>query len=470
MTSLVGVDTAKASGEAPGPRFATPFGFLAVMRRDPLRFLEECRRTYGDVVQIRFFLWRSFVFARPCDIRHILHENHRNYWKGVVFAKLKRIGGEGLVFSDGDLWRRQRQLVQPAFHRDRIAAMTSMMTDTTAALLDRWRVVAAAGQPVDVAAEMSRLTLGIVARALFGTALGEDEDDFRSAVSGGMEYSNHLVNHFFALPLAIPTRANRRGRHAIARLDAIVWKIIGERRRDVRDRGDLLSMLINARDAETNETMTDRQLRDEVVTFLVAGHETTAVALAWTWHLVAQHAAVERRLQAEVDTVLDGGRVPTLADLAELRYTRMVIEESMRLYPPVWGTMRQAYDDDVVGGQLVRKDETVTVSPWLTHRHPDLWERPEEFDPERFTADRSAARPDYAYFPFGGGPRRCIGNQFAMMEAQLILAMTVQAFRLQAVPGHSVEPDPILTLRPRHGVWMTLRPREPAANSSFAVA
>jgi cytochrome P450 len=329
--------------------------------------------------------------------------------------------------------------------------------------------VAVAQQPIDVAAEMSRLTLGIVARALFGTALGEDEDEFRGAVSGGLAYANHLVNHFFALPLAVPTPANRRARRAVSRLDRIVWKVIGERRRDARDRGDLLSMLISARDAETNEVMTDRQLRDEVVTFLVAGHETTAVTLSWTWHLLAQHADVERRLHTEVDAVLEG-RMPTLADLPELRYTRMVLEESMRLYPPVWGTMRQAYADDVVGGQLVRKDETVTVSPWLTHRHPDLWERPEEFDPERFTPERSAARPEYAYFPFGGGPRRCIGNQFAMMEAQLILAMTVQAFSLHAVPGHPVEPDPILTLRPRHGVWMTLRPREPATKASSAVA
>lgn len=458
MTTLVGLESPAPSRAAPGPRFATPFGFLATMRRDPLRFLEDCRRTYGDVVQIRFFPWRSFLLAHPRDIRHVLQENHRNYWKGIVFAKLKRVGGEGLVFSDGDLWRRQRQLAQPAFHRDRIAAMAGMMTDATAAMLDRWRSLGAARQPFDLASEMSRLTLEIVARALFGTSLGEDEDEFRRAVSGGLAYANHLVNHFFALPLAIPTAANRRGRRAIAGLDRIVWKIIAERRRDGRDRGDLLTMLINARDAETNEMMTDRQLRDEAVTFLVAGHETTAVALSWTWHLLTRHPDVVQRLDAEIDAVL-GRRMPTLADLGELRYTRMVIEESMRLYPPVWATNRQAYGDDVVAGQTVRKDETVTVSPWVTHRHPAFWERPEEFDPERFTPERSAARPEYAYFPFGGGPRRCIGNQFAMMEAQLILAMTAQAFRLQAVPGHRVEPDPILTLRPRNGVLMTLHPR-----------
>ena len=457
-TPLVEADSPAAIREAPGPHFATPFGFLATMRRDPLRFLQDCRRTYGDVVQIRFFRWRSFLFAHPREIRHILQENHRNYWKGIVFAKLKRVGGEGLVFSDGDLWRRQRQLAQPAFHRDRIVAMARMMTDATAATLDRWQAHASAQQPFDVASEMSRLTLEIVARALFGTSLGEDEDEFRRAVSGGLAYANHLVNHFFALPLAIPTPANRRGRRAIASLDRIVGKLIAERRRDVRDRGDLLGMLVHARDAETHETMTDRQLRDEAVTFLVAGHETTAVALSWTWHLLALHPDAERRLQAEVDEVL-GRRVPTVADLGSLRYTRMVIEESMRLFPPVWATNRQAYGDDVVGGQRVRKDDTVTVSPWVTHRDPALWERPEVFDPERFTPERSATRAEYAYFPFGGGPRRCIGNQFAMMEAQLILAMTAQLFRLKPVPGHPVEPDPILTLRPRHGIVMTLHSR-----------
>src|SRR5262245_61896745 len=263
MSDLVQLDAPIAAGEAPGPRFATPFGFLATLRRDPLGFLTGCQRTYGDVVQFRFFPWRGFFFAHPRDIRHVLQDNHRNYWKGVVFAKLKRIGGEGLVFSDGDLWRRQRRLAQPAFHRDRIAAMAGMMTEATGEMLDRWRPLAAAQRPFDVASEMSRLTLAIVARALFGTSLGEDEEDFRRAVTGGLAYANHVVNHFLALPIAIPTPTNVRGRRAIAGIDRIVWKIIAERRQDGRDRGDLLSMLISARDAETNEAMDDQQLRDE---------------------------------------------------------------------------------------------------------------------------------------------------------------------------------------------------------------
>ena len=458
MPALVRLDPTTGNGSAKGPRFASPFGFLATMRRDPLGFLADCHRTYGDTVEIRFFPWRTFFFVHPRDVRYVLQENHRNYWKGVVFAKLKRIGGQGLVFSDGDLWRRQRQLAQPAFHRDRIAAMAGMMVDATAAMLDRWQPVAAAGGSFDVASEMSRLTLEIVATALFGASLGEDAEAFREAVTGGLAYANHIVNHFLTPPLFVPTRVNRRGRRAIASLDRIVWRIIAERRRDGRDRGDLLSMLIHARDADTHESMTDQQLRDETVTFLVAGHETTAVALSWAWHLLATHPDAERRVHAEVDAVL-GGRAPTLADLPDLRYGRMVIEESMRLFPPVWATSRQAYRDDVVGGQTVRADTTVTVSPYVTHRHPAFWEDPDRFDPERFTPERSAARPEYAYFPFGGGPRRCIGNQFAMMEAQLILATTAQAFRLRSVPGSVVEPHPILTLRPRHGVPMMAQPR-----------
>lgn len=443
---------------ATGPRFRTPFGFLAVMRDDPLRFLMDCARRYGDVAEMQFPPWRSFLVTRPDGIKHVLQENHRNYWKGIVFAKLKRVGGEGLVFSDGDLWRRQRQLVQPAFHRERIAAMVGMMAETTAAMLDQWQSHAAAQQPLDVAVEMSNLTLEIVSKALFGVALGPDKTAFTEAVTGGLAYANHLVNHMFALPLAIPTPANRRGRRAIAELDRIVWKIITQRRNEHTDRGDLLTMLLSARDAETNEAMNDKQLRDECVTFLVAGHETTAVALSWAWHLLSAHPSAERQLHAEVDGVL-GERAPTLQDLAELPYTRMVLEESMRLFPPVWATNRQAYADDEVAGHQILAGSTVTVSPYVTHRDPKLWEDPERFDPERFTPERSAGRPEWAYFPFGGGPRGCVGRQFAMLEGQIALAMVARRFRLQSIPGHPVEMHPILTLRPRHGVRMSLHPR-----------
>jgi len=443
---------------ASGPRFRTPFGFAAIMRNDPLGFLMKCWRQYGDVVEVRFPPFRTFLFVHPDDVRHILQEGHRNFAKGILFQKLKRIAGEGLVFSDGDLWRRQRQLIQPAFHRERIAAMAQMMTDATAAMLDRWQRPAMSGRSFDVAAEMSKLTLEIVAKALFGTDLGDDNDEFTAAVTAAMVYANHLINHFLTLPLFIPTPANVRGRRAIAALDRIVWKVIERRRRNGIEHGDLLGMLIRARDADTNEAMDDKQLRDEMVTFLNAGHETTAVALSWTWHLLSTHPEVERRMHAQIADVL-GQRPPTADDLPDLPYVRMVFEESMRLYPPVWATARETREAVDVGGVRVPARTVITLSQYLTHRHPAFWDDPERFDPERFTPERVAARPEYAYFPFGGGPRGCVGKLFAMLEGPLILATIAQRFRLVAVPGKPVEPHPILSLRPRHGVHVTLEPR-----------
>lgn len=453
-------DRSRAHRDVPpgGPRYRTPFGLYAAIRRDPLAFLFDAWQQHGDVVRMHAPPWTSFFFVHPLDVKHILQENHRNYWKGVIFGKLKRIAGEGLVFSDGELWRRQRQLVQPAFHRDRIAALGDMMVRTTAEMLERWRRRGAAQLSLDIAAEMSTLTLDIVAQALFGADLGEDKAEFCAAVSEAMVYANHLTNHMFTPPLIVPTRANRAGRRAVAGIDRVVWKIIETRRRDNRERHDLLGMLIAARDAETNQAMNDRQLRDEAVTFLVAGHETTAVALSWSWYLLSQHAEARARLFREVDDVL-GTRPARMSDLPDLSYTRMVLDEALRLYPPAWATARQAHADDEVGGVRVPRNTVITLSPYVTHRHPEFWERPDEFDPERFTPERCAARPDFAYFPFGGGPRGCVGRQFATMEGQLLLATIAQQFRLDGIPGHRVEPDPILTLRPRHGMPMTARRR-----------
>lgn len=444
-----------------GPKYRTPLAFLADLRRDPLAFVERHWREYGDAVEIRFGFpssWRSFMFFHPDDIKHVLQEHHRNFSKGIIFGKLKRIAGEGLVFSDGELWRRQRQLIQPAFHRERIAAMAEMMVDSTAALLDRWAVHTRSGRALDAAAEMSKLTLEIVSKALFGTDLGDDTDEFADAVTAAMTYANHLMNHLITPPMFVPTAANRHGKHAIARVDRVVRRIIEQRRSETTPRHDLLGMLISARDAETNQAMDDKQLRDEVVTFLVAGHETTALALSWAWHLLAQHPDAEQRLHAQVDAVLDTNR-PTVGDLASLPYARMVIEESLRLYPPAWATSRETRAADTIGGLSVPAPATITLSPYVTHRHPAFWDDPERFDPERFTPERSAQRPELAYFPFGGGPRGCVGKQFAMMEGQIVLAMVARRFRLRSVPGHPVEPNPILTLRPRYGLMMTLEPR-----------
>lgn len=449
---------ARAGG---GPRYRTPLAFLAELRRDPLAFIARHWREYGDAVEIRFGFpshWRTYMFFHPDDIKHVLQEHHRNFSKGIVFQKLKRIAGEGLVFSDGELWRRQRQLIQPAFHRERIAAMADMMVDSTAALLDRWEVHVRSGRPLDAAAEMSKLTLEIVSKALFGTDLGDETDEFAAAVTAAMTYANHIMNRFVTPPLFVPTAANRHGKQAIARVDRVVWRIIEQRRRETTPRHDLLGMLISARDADTNQAMDDKQLRDEAVTFLVAGHETTALALSWAWHLLAHNPDAEQRLHAQVDAVL-GNNTLSIGDLAALPYTRMVIEESLRLYPPAWATSRETRAPDTIAGLSLPAPATITLSPYVTHRHPAFWDDPERFDPERFTPERSAQRPELAYFPFGGGPRGCVGKQFAMIEAQIALAMIARRFRLRSVPRHPVEANPILTLRPRYGLMMTLEPR-----------
>jgi cytochrome P450 len=302
---------------------------------------------------------------------------------------------------------------------------------------------------------MSRLTLSITGRALFSRDISDEADEIGQAMTQLLRHFNYRFEHFFTFPESIPTLRNRRFWKTLRTMDAVAYGIIKERRRSGQDKGDLLSMLLQARDEETGEGMNDKQLRDEVTTFLGAGTETTAVMLGWTWYLLSTHLEVDRKLRAELTEVL-GGRTPNAEDLPNLQYTRMIIEEALRLYPPAWANSRTALSEDEIGGYIIPVNSMVAMSPYVTHRDPRFWENPEEFDPERFTPEQSAGRPRYAYFPFGGGPRQCIGNEFALMEAQLVLATVAQQYRLRLVPDHRVEPYPIFTLRPRYGLLMTL--------------
>jgi cytochrome P450 len=306
---------------------------------------------------------------------------------------------------------------------------------------------------------MMRLTLTIVSRALFKTDVGDRAEEVASALDVLMEQSQRRIQNPFLLPPILPTRDDRIFRESVQRLDQIVYGMIENRRHADQEDNDLLSMLIAAKDADSGEYMTDQQLRDEVITLFLAGHETTANALSWTWYLLSKFPDVERKLYQELNQVLEG-RVPTLADIPALPYTRMVIDESIRLFPPAWLISRTAREDDVVDGITIPAGSIAFLSPYVTHRHPDLWENPEGFDPERFSPARSASRPDFAYFPFGGGPRLCIGNNFALMEAQLVLATMVQHFQVEIVPGHPIELQPSITLRPRHGILARLRARQ----------
>jgi cytochrome P450 len=432
---------------------------LRELQSDRLQFFSTLTQEFGDIVQVKLFFWPVIIINHPDYIKHVLQENHRNYNKNVpIFNLFRPILGNGLVTNyGGENWLRQRRLMQPAFHRQRTAAMGEMITHSTQTMLTHWDDVAQTHKPLDVAQEMMHLTLDIVGRTLFSMDINANANTFGAAFEDANAFLLQYFNRPFP-PLSVPTPGNRRFKHDLKTLDKVVYDILRQRRESGVDNGDLLSMLMQATDEETGQGMSDQQLRDEVMTLLIAGHETVANALAWAWYLISQHPDVEQRLHSELDQVL-GGRTPTLDDLAKLSYTRMVFEESMRLYPPVWIIMRKSIQDDTLGDYYLPANTFVAWSTYTLHRHPDFWERPEEFYPEHFSAENVAQRPHHAYLPFSHGPRICIGNVFAMTEAQLILATVAQRYRLSLVPGHPIEPQPLMTLRPRYGVLMNLQQR-----------
>ena len=442
--------------EPPGPGGQFFFGSAGELSRDPFDFIVRAHRDYGDIVRLRLPFFRAYLAAHPDDIKHVLQDNHDNYTKKNIDYHLLKGGlGEGLLTSDGPYWLRQRRLIQPMFHRDRIANFAALMVREAERLADDWAGRARAGEPFDAAAEMTRVTLAIVARAM----LSADIAQHAKVIGESLTTLNEAMVQAGLLELFrfLPTRINRRIRAAKRALDAVIWKFIGARRTSADKPDDLLSLLLSARDPESGKALSDLQVRDEIATFLLAGHETTANALAWTWYLLGQNPQVEEKLHAELAEVL-GGRVPAVEDLPRLRYAAMVIDESMRLYPPAWAFSRSAINGDELGGYRIKRGSVIYISQYLTHRHPAFWEEPDRFDPGRFTPERSARRPKYAYFPFGGGPRACIGSQFALTEAALILCTLAQRYRLRLVPDHPIEMQPLVTLRPRDGVKVVAQP------------
>jgi cytochrome P450 len=446
---------------APGPRGHGFLGDLLFIRRDRLGFVTRIARGYGDIVRFRMAHRILHLVSHPDYIRHILQDNQANYIKGVGLAQAKRWLGEGLVTSEGEVWARQRRLIQPAFQRPRLAPLAPVVVSATAEMLDRWAPLAARNESLNVAAEMMRLTLAIIARMMFNTDItnaSEVGTAFTSALRDAMERMVAIV----ALPEWLPTPRNLRFKRAIKTLDAIVWQIIREHRAGSSSlQGDLISTLMGERDVEMRG-FEDAELRDQVLTILLAGHETTASSLAWTLYLLDKHPDGWTRLVGEVDRVL-GERTPTYEDLSQLVWTRMVYDESLRLYPPVWLIPRRALAADTLGGYDIPRNSDVLVSPWALHRHPRYWSDPEVFRPERFSPGLPSDRPRYAYLPFGAGPRACVGSSLATMEALLILAMIAQRYRPRLVPGHLVTPEPLLTLRFRHGLSMKLEQRAPTS-------
>ena len=449
---------------APGPKGHWLFGSLADRRDRPLDFYTENRDTYGDVVRWRIGPLLIHQLNHPDHAKHVLVDHADRFTKGRQIPKLRPLLGKGLLTNEGASWKKQRRLMQPAFHRERLVRLAEGMIADTRRLLDRWTPLAERGEVVDVAAEMSALTMEIVGRALFGANLASDSSVIFDALTASLEEANVRLLQIVEVPLSIPTPGNRRFLKARARLDAIVYRVIAERRAGKTEGTDLLKMLVEARDDEdSGSSMDDTQLRDEVMTLFLAGHETTANALAWTFHLLAAHPEIDAKMRAEIATVL-GERSPSPEDVPKLAYTTRVFEESMRLYPPAWLIARATRFDEEFGGYTIPKGTMVGVAPYAIHRHPKFWPDPTRFDPDRFLPERAEGRPRYAYLPFGGGQRLCIGIHFAMMEAVIILAMVAQRVRLASVPGHPVVPLAQVTLRPKYGIKMTL---SPAANGSL---
>ncbi len=360
--------------------------------------------------------------------------------------------GRGLLTSDGSFWLRQRRLEQPAFARSRLEALDRIVVPATQAMLAGWETALPADDPIDVDAEMMRLALEIVGKALFSIDLSREAHRLTQAVLTALDHIIYRVRH----PISLPGVRSLRFRQALRTLDQAVYELLAQRRR--ADPGDdLLGMLLRARDEETGAPMNDRQLRDEIITILIAGHETVASALTWAWHLLAQHPAAWQQLSAEVHTAL-GDRLPATADLERMPSLGQVFSETLRLYPPAWLITRRALQEDRVRGYRIPAGALMIISPYTIHRHPAYWRNPEAFEPGRFDASSGTPGPRYAYIPFGGGPRLCIGNQFATIEAQLILALVAQRFRLEALPGRPVQVEALVTLRPRGGLPMRLRP------------
>lgn len=451
--------TTSSRSHAPGP--SGRIGVRNVFRfvSDQLTLLRELADRYGDVVEMKVLGRPWFVVSHPDDIESVFVKHARVMGRDEYVTVLERALGLGLLTSDGELWKRQRRLMSQAFVPKRIQSYADAMVRVTDAGLRPWRHA----QEINLHQEMSRLTMEVVAQVLFGAGVSpEDITTVREAMEVINEYFANSPEVLMKLPAWVPTPRNLRTTRAVAQIDELIYRIIA-RRRAGEQRDDLLGTLLAAQD-DDGARMSDKQVRDEAVTLFLAGHETTALALAHTLFLLSKHPEVERKLHAELTDVL-AGRLPTAADVKALPYTERVLKESMRLFPPAWTTGRQANETVELGGYEIPKGAQILISQWVVHRDPRWFPNPEGFDPERWTPERAKELPRYAYFPFGGGPRVCIGNHFAMMEATLILATIVQRWRLDLLPGQHLELSPSVTLRQK-GPGLRVRLAERAAQRS----
>lgn len=432
---------AATRGAPPGPAGFPVVGVFPMARRDPLGFFTQCVRRHGDLVAMRLGPHRVYLLRHPDHVKHVLQDNARAYAKGPTVSRVRPLFGESLTMVDGERWRGRRRHIQPAFQPGLHGRFTSVVLQTVAELLDRWRLLAERGEPADLAGEMRRLTQTIIIRACFGNISSGELLALGRALDAAV---THVDRRLWS-PLGwldVPSPASAHYRRALGEVEAFTSRLTAEARRSGPPPGTMLAALL-----EATEPLTVPELHDELKAFLFAGHTTTASALAWVWCVLSEHPEARELVEEECLAVL-GGRSPRLEDLPRLGHTRRVIEETLRLYPPTWLTARSPGEDDSIGGYVIPAGALVLLSPYLTHRHPAVWDDPERFDPDRFIVARAATRSAFAYFPFGGGPRRCIGSAFATTEMQMIVAAVAQHYRLSLLPGARVFPVPGLTLRP----------------------
>jgi len=455
------------SAKIPVERGRFPMGVLSEFRKNPLNLYTRVMREHGDLVKVHYGPIVGYHVTHPDYISHILIKNNRNYCRNDMSRQLLiMITGQNVLSSEGDYWFKQRRILQPVFLRKRIQGFSEIMTQNAAQMLDRWQELPD-NQALDVNEEMMELTYKIVGLSLFGVDLSDSSSQMGHIMNVNNEFFMYRIANVTAPPLWVPTRRNREFKKAQTLLADLGPSMVSQRRQEIAEQGtadeagrqyDMIDLLLEARYEDSGEGMADEQISMEINTMLGAGHETTSNTLSWTIYLLSQHPDVEAKVHAEVDRVLDG-RVPTVEDLKELVYTKMVLNESMRLYPAAWAMSRQTIEPDRLGKYDIPAGASTLISIHAVHRHPDFWDDPERFAPERFAPEKVKEMHRFAFMPFGGGPRQCIGQGFAEMESQLLLTMIAQRFRLRLVPGHPVEPEPLITLRLKHGLMMTLEKR-----------
>ena len=444
--------------EIPGPRPWPVVGnSLTLLRRGMMPMLRECWRRHGDTFRVHFGPKALTVIVHPDDVERVLLTERDNFYKGASYGPFRLLVGDGLVTSEGEKWRAHRRVAQPAFNRGSVAALAGKMTRATEAMLESWAPRLQVGSELDIHEELLGLTMAIIGDTLFGLDLRGSIDRSAAAFSVALDELSRRGNELVRLPLSWPTPANVRLRRALETLDRTVHGIVAQRRASGEHGDDLLGALLAGHD-EHGRPLDDRALRDEVITFFLAGHETTALALSWAWYMLTTRPDIQEALHAEVEAVL-GGRTPTAEDVARMPYTRMVLQEALRLYVPTWSGARDVAAPTRLGGYTVEPGEIVMYLPYFTHRHPEFWDDPLTVRPERFTAEATARRHKFAYLPFSAGPRMCIGNHFSLMEGALILAMIAQRYRFGLSPRARIEPQFQITMRPRHGVRLRVEQR-----------